>query len=203
MWVVWRSAFLRKTSTIEWRIVSNWNRGDTSWKRGFTSTLKLGRGIFLRSLWKYFTLTAYFIIWFTVIFSLFYICPSSLSNLTHCVFIKLHLFQMIYIFLCFTLYLDWNFSCCFNGIFYHIKLNASQTFGKNVIILPFLMSYYGMQRYYFTMSSSLRLISLYYTFTKSHLLLMCFNIIRLFYISLKSLQVPLMSEEDLSRLNLW
>ena len=55
----------------------------------------------------------------------------------------------------------------------------------------------------FTMSSSLRLISLYYTFTKSHLLLMCFNIIRLFYISLKSLQVPLMSEEDLSRLNLW
>ena len=144
MWVVWRSAFLRKTSTIEWRIVSNWNRGDTSWKRGFTSTLKLGRGIFLRSLWKYFTLTAYFIIWFTVIFSLFYICPSSLSNLTHCVFIKLHLFQMIYIFLCFTLYLDWNFSCCFNGIFYHIKLNASQTFGKNVIILPFLRSYYCM-----------------------------------------------------------
>ena len=51
---------------------------------------------------------------------------------------------MIYILSCFTFYLDWNFSCCVNGIFYHIKLHASQTFGKNVIILPFLMSYYCM-----------------------------------------------------------
>ena len=130
-------SLFRKTSMIEWRIVCNWNRGDTSWKRSFTSTLKLGRGMFLRSLRKYFTLTAYLIILSTVIVLLFYICPSSLSTLPHCVFIKSYLSQIIYIFLCFTFYLDWNCSCCFNGIFYYIKLHASQTFGKNVIILPF------------------------------------------------------------------
>ena len=80
-------SLFRKTSMIEWRIVSNWNRGDTSWKRSFTCTLKLGKGMFLRSLRKYFTLTAYLIILSTVIFLLFYICPSSLSTLPHCVFI--------------------------------------------------------------------------------------------------------------------
>ena len=84
--------------------------------------------------------------------------------------------RMIYIFLCFTLYLDWTFSCCFNGIFYHIKPHVSQIFGKNVIILLFfLMSYYGM----FLKSHVLVFkISLYYTFIKFHLLQMCFNIIR-------------------------
>ena len=36
----------RKTSMTEFQIVSNWNRADTSWKRSFTSTLKLWAGMY-------------------------------------------------------------------------------------------------------------------------------------------------------------
>ena len=106
----------RKTSMIEWQKVSNWNRGDTSWKHSFTSTLKLGRGmyLFLRSLRKVLHLISVFyhliycyilvILHMSVLIEYFPALPFCLS-------------QMIYIFLCFTLYLDWTFSCCFNVYF--------------------------------------------------------------------------------------
>ena len=52
----------RKTSMTEFQIVSNWNRGDTSWKRSFTSTLKLWTGmyLFLRRLRKVLHLNSMF-----------------------------------------------------------------------------------------------------------------------------------------------
>ena len=52
----------RKTSMTEFQIVSNLNRGDTSWKRSFTSTLKLWTGMymFLRRLRKVLHLNSMF-----------------------------------------------------------------------------------------------------------------------------------------------
>ena len=136
-------SLFRKTSMIEWQIVSNWNRGDTSWKRSFTSTLKLGSGmyLFLKSLRKVLHLNSIF---YHLIYCYIVIILHMSVLVEYFTALRFYLSQMIYIFLCSTLYLDWDFSCCFNGIFYHIKLNASQSFGKNVTILSFfffLMSY--------------------------------------------------------------
>ena len=52
----------RKTSMTEFQIVSNLNRGDTSWKRSFTSTLKLWTRmyLFLRRLRKVLHLNSMF-----------------------------------------------------------------------------------------------------------------------------------------------
>ena len=129
-------SLFRKTSMIEWQIVSNWNRGDTSWKHSFTSTLKLGRGmyLFLRSLRNVLHLKSEF---YHLIYCYIFVILHMSVLIEYFTALCFCLSRMIYIFLCFTLYLDWTFSCCFNGIFYHINLHASQTFVKNVIILPF------------------------------------------------------------------
>ena len=140
-------SLFRKTSMIEWQMVSNWNRGDTSWKRSFTSSLKLGRGmyLFLKSLRKVFHLNSIF---YHLIYCYIVIILHMSVLIEYFTALHFYLSQMIYIFLCSTLYLDWDFSCCVNGMFYHIKRHASQSFGKNVIILSFffffLMSYYCM-----------------------------------------------------------
>ena len=129
-------SLFRKTWMIEWQIVSNWNRGDTSWKHSFISTLKLGRGmhLFLRSLRNVLHLKSEFC---HLIYCYIFVILDMSVLIEYFTALCFCLSRMIYIFLCFPLYLDWTFSCYFNGIFYHIKLHASQTFVKNVIILPF------------------------------------------------------------------
>ena len=95
-------------------------------------------------------------------------------------FTTLHfcLSRMIYIFLWFTLYLDWNFSCCFNVYFTTSSYMLLKPLVRTLLFcfFFFLMSYYGM----FLKSHVLvfKVISLHYTFIKFHLLQMCFNIIR-------------------------
>ena len=149
----------RKTSMTEFQMVSNLNRGDTSWKRSFTSTLKLWTRmyLFLRRLRKVLHLNSMF---YHLIYCYIFIILHMYVLIEY--FNPMRLSQMIYIFLCFTLYLDWDFSCYFNGIFYHIKLNASQTFGKNVIILPFLMSYYCMFLIYHVLVFKAKFTVLYF-----------------------------------------
>ena len=109
-------SLFRKTLMIEWQIASNWKRGDTSWKHSFISTLKLGRGmyLFLRSLRNVLHLKSEFYhLVYCYIFAILHmsVLIEYFTALCFC------LSRMIYIFLCFTLYLDWTFSCCFNLYF--------------------------------------------------------------------------------------
>ena len=52
---------------------------------------------------------------------------NRIALLLNCIFLRWY-----------TYFFALNFLFCFNGIYYHIKLHASQTFGKNIITLHYL-----------------------------------------------------------------
>ena len=74
---------------------------------------------------------------------------NRIALLLNCIFLRWY-----------TYFYALNFLSCFNGIFYHIKLHASQTFGENIITLSYLHVLQYFCAFSFMISTPLGMYSL-------------------------------------------